>query len=80
MRWIQSSERKWDCPHVNKCDLLVERDGELFLWNTDLPDPKDCIDKENAEYKYVFLIDLLQDFTISTGRTYIPCSCKEDRE
>lgn len=65
MKWVLGSDKKWDCEHVNKCDILLDHNDELIQYNTDWPEPK-------LPYRYVFLIDLYPELT---KRSYKACGC-----
>jgi len=75
MKWIKGSEHIWSCPHVNKCQVLLEyRDrkmiesmDELIVYNTDWPEP-------SGNYRYIFLNEL--DYQ-RDGRNRIKCDCKK---
>lgn len=68
-KWIRGSDRIWDCPHVNKCYVLLD-DGEYVTeYSTDWPEPL-------GEYQYVFIKDVLSEWH---GRDYIPCDCKKEK-
>lgn len=69
MNWINGKEKKWSCEHVNKCDVLVEQDNELFIYCTDYSELK-------GDYKYIFMNDLLDDYC-KNNRGYIACDCKK---
>lgn len=71
MKWINKKDKKWNCEHVNKNDILMEKNGDLFTYNTDWPEPED-------HYKYVFLNDLFEDYDIKF-RDYIRCNCKSSK-
>jgi len=71
IKWINKRDKKWNCEHVNKNDVLIEKDGELFFYLTDYPEP-------TGEYKYVFVSDLLEN-QFFNNRIYDPCDCQPER-
>jgi hypothetical protein len=66
VKWINGSERKWACEHVNKCVVWISQDGCCFQYSTDWPEPE-------GEYEYFFHSDLY-----GSGRAPIPCDCKKE--
>ena len=72
MQWYKSYEKSFHCKHINKCDVLIAKDGEVYVWNTDLPEPI-------GEFLWVFVNDLLENECLSPRRTYIPCDCQPER-
>lgn len=70
MAWIKKSDKKWNCEHVNKVNLLLDDGNDLIHYNTDYPEPV-------SDYKYVYMNDY--EYEISkNGRDPIPCECKPD--
>lgn len=72
MKWINGYERKWDCEHVNKCDVLMEWKDNIFIYCTDYPEL-------DGNYRYIFMNDLLDGY-IKNNRDPMPCDCKREIE
>ena len=76
LAWIDGSQRKWDCQHVNKCDVLIDTPVGMYEYNTDYPEP-------GFPYRYVFIDELLQFIDVYDVKVRGPfelCNCPKDNE
>jgi hypothetical protein len=69
MKWIKKGDLPWRCPHVNKTDVLIEEEGNVYVWTTDYPEPI-------GDYKFIFLHELLDQEYLSPRRVYLRNECK----
>lgn len=72
LKWINGSERKWDCVHVSKAYVLVDTPNGLHEWNTDRQEPP-------SPYRYVYLSELFSFLGVKENvRGPMPeCECKK---
>ncbi len=73
LKWIDGATRKWDCPHVSKCDVLVDTPEGMYEWNTDRSEPE-------LPYRYVYLDELLNfiEYDVPPRPPFEYCKCPAD--
>jgi hypothetical protein len=72
IKWISSSEKKWNCRHVFECDILLDQDGFVRVYNMQHGEPK-------GKYRYAFLTDVLKGVSINY-RSRDMCNCPAEEQ
>lgn len=68
LKWITPFDKPWHCPHVNKCDVLVNKGHYVYIYNTDYPEPE-------RPYMYIFMNNLLEGYEPRQNRNPLQCNC-----
>jgi hypothetical protein len=68
VKWIIGPKKEWCCKHVFKNDVIIDQVGSIYLYDTEMPEPK-------GFYRYIFARDLLKDEDFN-NRRYEHCKCE----
>lgn len=70
IKWKNSVDDRWNCRHVNKNDVLIDCNNDLFIYNTDYEGPK-------GYFKWIMMKDLyeLLETAVKSKRPFTECNC-----